>query len=178
MWFLIFASLNQLPSEYLDIIRAESIKYGLDPLLVSAVVYKESKFDKDSCYRGAHGLMQIQIRPMSCERSKGKALFIGLYNPRINIRRGVRLMAEWRRWWKSHHSKAEYHWLLHYNQGFGKCPKGKRHCKTEKRVPVRSGKIGGYAKRVLRIYKKIKRIKRKKVPPTPRLMWEEALSFN
>jgi hypothetical protein len=157
VWFLLAVSLTSLPQDYMKIVRAESKKFGFDPLLVAAVVYKESRFNNRACFRGSHGLMQIQLRPRSCKKSMSAAVAQGLYDPRTNVRRGLRLMFWWRRWWRKHHSRDGYHWLLHYNQGFGRCPKDKSRCKRSERIPVRTGKVGGYADRVLELYHKLKK---------------------
>lgn len=156
MWFVVAASLF-LPPQYMKIVRVEASRHGLDPLLVAAVIYKESRFSNGVCYLGSHGLMQIQLRPRFCVGSLLKAQFLGLYNPAVNIRRGVRLLKWWRTWWEKHHAQKSFHWLLFYNQGFGKCPGKKRYCAKVDRIPIRTGKIGGYADRVLKIYEELKR---------------------
>ena len=86
-----------------------------------------------------------------------KAAAQGLYDPRTNIRRGLKLMKWWKGWWMRYHRHDGYHWLLHYNQGWGRCPVGRRRCKRSERIPVRTGHIGGYADRVLKIYEELKR---------------------
>ena len=142
-------------SPHMSIVRVESEKSGFDPLLVAAVIYHESKFSSRACFRGAHGLMQIQLKvggKRTCAATKALAMKRRLYDPRTNIREGLRLMGWWRGWWKKHHSNADYHWLLFYNQGFGRCPPGKKRCPVRERNPVTTGRRGGYADRVLEIY--------------------------
>jgi soluble lytic murein transglycosylase-like protein len=161
VWLLLAVSLSSLPPQYMKIVRVEARRYGLDPLLVAAVIYKESRFTNRCCYRGSHGLMQIQLYEngsRTCKATMAKAVRLKLYDPRTNIRRGLKLMAWWRGWWRKHHRNDGYHWLLHYNQGFGRCPKSKPRCKKRERLPVRTGKVGGYADRVLKVYRKLKRI--------------------
>jgi hypothetical protein len=139
--------------ELAPIIGDVSASYRMDPLLVSAVIYKESKFKRGLCFHGAHGLMQIQLKNKSCNVAAARAGY--LYNNKTNIGRGVKMLSFWRKWCKdSNH--AGHHWLLHYNQGFGKCPDGKRTCNARKRIPITTGKIGGYAMRVFRIYNLLK----------------------
>lgn len=47
-------------SKYDDIIKKVSMKYGIDWLLVSSLVYQESQFDKEGIsHKGAFGLMQM-----------------------------------------------------------------------------------------------------------------------
>ena len=141
---------------YMPTIEQESRKHELDPLLVVAVIWHESRFHVRACYRGAHGLMQIQVRSRSCKRSAGFAGRKGLYDPDKNIRRGVELLAWWKSWWKKHPRRKRYHWLLHYNQGFGVCPGGCKKCSPSRRTPIRTGRIGRYARTVLRTYGKLK----------------------
>ena len=140
-------------AQYADQINKYSRRYKFNPLLVSAVIYVESGFARSTCYRGAHGLMQIQLKPRSCSLTKAEAVRQGLYNPSVNIERGVQLMSWWRGWWRRHHQHKGYHWLLFYNQGFGKCPPGKTRCALKDRNPVTVGRAGGYAERVLEIYR-------------------------
>jgi hypothetical protein len=140
----------------MKILWVEAKKFGFDPLLVAAVIQKESKFKNSLCYHGSHGLMQIQLGVKSCKDTMVQARAQGLYDPRTNIRRGLKLMLYWKNWWKKHHSQDGYHWLLFYNQGFGKCPSGKRRCFFHERNPVTTGKVGRYADRVLRIYEELK----------------------
>lgn len=122
------------------IIEDESRRAGVDPLLVAAIIQKESTFRNRACFRGAHGLMQIQAKSRSCSK-RARRKVRHLYNPRKNIRLGIRLM-KWAKYYcrKKHHKR--HHWLLHYNQG--------------SRIKTR-GHAGGYARRVLKIYRNMKR---------------------
>lgn len=146
-------------AQYAAHIDEAATKYDLPPLLIAAVAYRESRFRNNTCFRGSHGLMQIQLKGRSCKATRDEAKRRRLYNPRANILRGARLMAWWRGWWRKHHRHDGYHWLLHYNQGFGKCRQ--RGCSRKERIPIRSGKVGGYADRVLRVYSKLKRLEAK-----------------
>jgi membrane-bound lytic murein transglycosylase MltF len=162
MWLiLLLRSLSPDAGQYAHIIQQESERVGLDPRLVAAIIYKESKFKNGKCFRGSHGLMQIQLKPRSCKRSMAEAKRRGLYDPRKNIRRGVELAAWWKNWWRRFHKDDGYHWLLHYNQGFGRCADGGFKCAAKKRVPVTTGVRGRYADRVLKIYRKLKRATRR-----------------
>jgi soluble lytic murein transglycosylase len=80
------------PLRYQAIVQAHSRNYRLDPALLAAVIYTESKFDADArSSSGAIGLMQLL--PATAE---GIALHTGgsrfrvsdLYNPELNIRYG------------------------------------------------------------------------------------------
>lgn len=80
------------PLEYEQIIRGHARNYRLDPALIAAVIYQESKFDTDArSDSGAVGLMQLL--PATAQ---GIALRTGgtrfrpedLYDPEINVRYG------------------------------------------------------------------------------------------
>jgi peptidoglycan lytic transglycosylase len=80
------------PLKYEQIVRGHARNYQLDPALLAAVIYQESKFRSDArSDSGAIGLMQLQP-----ETAKGIAIRTGgsrfqtsdLYNPEINVRYG------------------------------------------------------------------------------------------
>ena len=80
------------PLHYEQIVRGHARNYHLDPALLAAVIYQESKFKADARSKsGAIGLMQLL--PGTAE---GIAVHTGgtrfrtadLYNPEINVRYG------------------------------------------------------------------------------------------
>lgn len=80
------------PLEYDHIVRGHARNYGLDPALLAAVIYAESRFDPNArSAAGAVGLMQLLP-----ETAKGIALRTGghrfvvadLGDPEINVRYG------------------------------------------------------------------------------------------
>jgi soluble lytic murein transglycosylase len=81
------------PLGYEQIVRGHARNYNLDPALLAAVIYQESKFKADArSESGAIGLMQLLP-----DTAKGIALHTGgsafrvddLYNPEINVRYGA-----------------------------------------------------------------------------------------
>jgi soluble lytic murein transglycosylase len=81
------------PLHYEQIVRGHAHNYSLDPALLAAVIYQESKFKADARSRsGAIGLMQLLP-----DTAKGIALHTGgtrfrvvdLYNPELNVRYGA-----------------------------------------------------------------------------------------
>jgi len=81
------------PLRYEQIVRGHARNYDLDPALLAAVIYQESKFKADAhSHSGAIGLMQLL--PAT---AKGIALHTGgtafriedLYDPEINVRYGA-----------------------------------------------------------------------------------------
>jgi len=86
------------PLRYDHIVRGHARNYGLDPALLAAVIYQESKFKADArSSSGAIGLMQLLP-----DTAKGIAIHTGgtafrvddLYDPEINVRYGA--------WYLSH----------------------------------------------------------------------------
>jgi peptidoglycan lytic transglycosylase len=81
------------PLSYEQIVRGHARNYDLDPALLAAVIYQESKFKSDArSSSGAIGLMQLLP-----DTAKGIALHTGgsrfrvedLYEPEINVRYGA-----------------------------------------------------------------------------------------
>jgi soluble lytic murein transglycosylase len=81
------------PLHYKQIVRGHAHNYHLDPALLAAVIYQESKFKADAESKsGAIGLMQLLP-----DTAKGIALHTGgsafrvddLYDPEINVRYGA-----------------------------------------------------------------------------------------
>jgi soluble lytic murein transglycosylase len=80
------------PLRYEQIVRGHADNYSLDPALLAAVIYQESKFEADArSESGAIGLMQLLP-----DTAKGIALHTGgsrfrvadLYDPELNVRYG------------------------------------------------------------------------------------------
>jgi soluble lytic murein transglycosylase len=81
------------PLAYEQIVRGHARNYRLDPALLAAVIYQESKFRPSARSRsGAIGLMQLQ--PATAEgiaiRTGGTRFRVDdLYEPEINVRYGA-----------------------------------------------------------------------------------------
>jgi len=81
-----------LPLAYTSVIREQASEKHLDPALIAAVIYAETKFDARTSPTGALGLMQIE--PATAEflahRSGGVSFQIAdLAEPRVNISYGA-----------------------------------------------------------------------------------------
>ncbi len=80
------------PLEYGAIVHAHARNYRLDPALLAAVIYAESKFDANAhSAAGAVGLMQLlpDTAEGIAERTGGKGFVASdLLNPEINVRYG------------------------------------------------------------------------------------------
>jgi soluble lytic murein transglycosylase len=81
-----------LPLSHADIIRQQAASKGVDPSLVAAVIYAESKFRDQTSHAGARGLMQITPATARyiAKLSGGTAFVQGdLATPQVNISYGV-----------------------------------------------------------------------------------------
>jgi len=81
------------PLKYESIVRGHARNYHLDPVLLAAVIYQESKFRSSArSHSGAIGLMQLQ--PTTAEgiaiRTGGTRFRVDdLYEPELNVRYGA-----------------------------------------------------------------------------------------
>ena len=80
------------PLEYEHIIRAHARNYDLDPALIAAVVYQESRFRPAArSESGAIGLMQLlpdTARGIALRTGGARFRVADLYDPEINVRYG------------------------------------------------------------------------------------------
>jgi soluble lytic murein transglycosylase len=81
-----------LPLRHDDVIRQQAAEKHLDPALIAAVIYAESRFRDQESHAGALGLMQV--RPQTAHliaRQSGGTQFVtrDLADPEINIRYGA-----------------------------------------------------------------------------------------
>jgi soluble lytic murein transglycosylase len=80
-----------LPLRYPDVIRQQAAEKHLDPALVAAVIYAETKFEPRDSAVGAVGLMQVMPQTASfLARRSGATTFTtaDLVNPQVNIAYG------------------------------------------------------------------------------------------
>ena len=81
------------PLRYEQIVLGHAKNYHLDPALLAAVIYQESKFNPDArSDRGALGLMQLlpETGKGIAERTGGTKFRVSdLYDPEINVRYGA-----------------------------------------------------------------------------------------
>jgi soluble lytic murein transglycosylase len=80
-----------LPLSYSSVIRQQAAEKHLDPALIAAVIYAETKFDPRPSSAGAEGLMQIlpQTAEFLARRSGATTFHVGdLGTPEVNIAYG------------------------------------------------------------------------------------------
>jgi soluble lytic murein transglycosylase len=106
-----------LPLRHEDIIRQQAHDKGLDPALIAAVIYQESKFADRTSSAGARGLMQItpDTARFIAKTSGGSAFTLeDLGTPQINIAYGSWYL----RWLMQHYDGNTTLTVAAYNAGF------------------------------------------------------------
>lgn len=81
-----------LPLRHEDIIRQQAADKDLDPALIAAVIYEESRFRDQTSHAGARGLMQVTpaTADFIAQRSGGTAFTSeDLATPQVNISYGA-----------------------------------------------------------------------------------------
>ena len=111
-----------LPLKHEDIIRQQADDKDLDPALIAAVIYEESRFRDQTSHAGARGLMQIT--PDTADfiaKHSGGDLFeqTDLATPQINIAYGSYFL----RYLLDHYDGNEGAALAAYNAGIGNVDK-------------------------------------------------------
>ena len=110
--------LAALPLRHDDIIRQQAADKDLDPALIAAVIYEESRFRDQTSHAGARGLMQITPQTADAiARHSGGTRFTqeDLSDPQINIAYGsyyLRLLLD-------HYDQNETLAIAAYNAGMG-----------------------------------------------------------
>ena len=81
------------PLRYNEVVLGHARNYRLDPALLAAVIYQESKFEADArSDRGAIGLMQLlpeTAKGIATRTGGSKFRVSDLYDPEINVRYGA-----------------------------------------------------------------------------------------
>ncbi len=111
-----------LPLKHEDIIRQQAADKDLDPALIAAVIYEESRFRDQTSHAGARGLMQITPDTAAfIARHSGGYRFEqdDLATPQINIAYGSYFL----RYLLDHYDGNEGAALAAYNAGIGNVDK-------------------------------------------------------
>jgi soluble lytic murein transglycosylase-like protein len=101
---------------YAELIAEHSAKHEIDPLLVTAITYRESRFAPHTASKGNYGLMQVRVTPKRRPRWVGREREV--MEPVRNIRMGVAELAMWRSYHRRECGVRNPHpWWSHYQHG-------------------------------------------------------------
>jgi soluble lytic murein transglycosylase len=121
------------PLRYEHIVRGHARNYDLDPALVAAVIYQESKFRADArSESGAIGLMQLlpaTARGIALRTGGSRFEVADLYDPEVNVRYGCWYLRNLLRKYGSVETA-----LAAYNGGQGNVDRGVRYPETRRYV--------------------------------------------
>ena len=107
-----------LPLNHASVIREQAAAKNLDPTLIGAVIYAETKFQPRESSAGAQGLMQLlPSTALFIAKKSGGTAFVpkDLADPSVNIRYGSWYL----RWLLDHYQGNEALAIAAYNAGLG-----------------------------------------------------------
>jgi soluble lytic murein transglycosylase len=122
-----------LPLEDTAVIRTQAAEKHLDPALVAAVIYAESKFNPRESSAGALGLMQLlpETAAFIARRTGGVDFTTAdLATPSVNVAYGTWYL----RYLLDHYGGAELPAIAAYNAGLGKVDEWVARAREEGRV--------------------------------------------
>lgn len=141
-----------LPLSDTSVIRTQAAEKHLDPALVAAVIYAETKFDPRESSAGALGLMQIlpETAAFIARRTGGVDFTTSdLATPEVNVAYGSWYL----RYLLDHYEGAELPAVAAYNAGLGKVDEWVAKAREEGRPLTASGipypETRAYVERVL-----------------------------
>ena len=142
------------PLQFQTIIEAHAVNYGLEPSLVAAVVYTESKFDpRAESSAGALGLMQLlpdTAQGIADRTGGGNFKTSDLYDPELNVRYGCWYLNALRDKYSDHPQALELA-LAAYNAGQGNVDRWVEATPDGRVVRIRFRETRDYVKRVERM---------------------------
>lgn len=142
------------PLQYQAIIDAHADNYGLEPSLLAAVIYTESKFDpRAESSAGAIGLMQLlpdTAQGIADHTGGGNYTAADLYDPELNIRYGAYYLARLQRKYRDHPQSLDLA-LAAYNAGQGNVDKWVAATPDGRRVRIPFRETRDYLERVHRL---------------------------
>jgi hypothetical protein len=114
---LLLSSLSPATAErYARLIDAEATRHQLNPLLMVALIHRESRFQRRAYSRGNWGLFQVRVSHTTNRHLVGNEHV--LFSPRVNIRIGAAMLAYWRRYHRRYCAgRKPHHWWSHYQHG-------------------------------------------------------------
>ena len=148
------------PLRYEAIVRAHADTYGLEPSLLAAVIYTESKFDPHAeSAAGAIGLMQLlpeTAQGIADHTGGGRFVVADLYDPEISIRYGSWYLQRLRHKYRDHPQALDLA-LAAYNAGQGNVDRWVAATPTGQAVRIPFRETRDYLERVHRLQRLYRR---------------------
>ncbi len=142
------------PLKYESIVLAHARNYRLEPSLLAAVIYTESKFDpRAESAAGAIGLMQLlpeTAQGIADHTGGGNYRTTDLYDPELNIRYGAYYLARLRHKYRDHPQALDLA-LAAYNAGQGNVDRWVAATPAGAPVRIRFRETRNYLQRVHRL---------------------------
>ena len=112
---LLLSSLSPATAErYAALIDREAERHQINPLLVVALIHRESRFNRRAVSGRNIGLGQVRVSATTHRKYLG--LEAKLLAPKLNIRLTVRMLAYWRGYHRRH-CRGGHLWNAHYQHG-------------------------------------------------------------
>ena len=145
---------------YDSIIVAKSEKYSLDPNLVKAIIWRESKFNQNAIgTKGEIGLMQLMkksaVKDWELYYKRSLAGQGVLFNPALNIEIGCWYLERCRRHWREY-AEPELLMLAEYNAGYSNVKKWLKNCNYRTGNLITRIKFKSTRQYIEKIFKKFK----------------------
>ena len=102
-------------AQYSRFIYRKATARKIDPLLVVALIYKESRFSRTTVSKKNYGLMQVRVSRTTNADLLGREHL--LHVPKVNLHRGLRLLSFWKRYHEKTCTSNKHFWTSHYQWG-------------------------------------------------------------
>ena len=142
---------QRYPLRYAAIVRGHAENYNLDPSLLAAVIYTESKFDATTVSgAGAVGLMQLlpdTAKGIAARTGGSRFVVSDLRDPEINVRYGAWYLEHLREKYRGRENAMDLA-LAAYNAGQGRVDEWIRESPAGQPVRIRFAETRAYIDRV------------------------------
>jgi hypothetical protein len=101
-------------AHYASLIERHCGSRGLDPLLVAALIYRESRCHARAYSQGNWGLLQVRVSHTTNPELRGREHV--LWSPERNLRRGCQMLSYWKRYHERRGCKG-HRWWAHWQWG-------------------------------------------------------------
>ena len=105
-----------LAQSYAVIVQREATARKIDPLLVLALISRESGFIRTSARKRNYGLMQVRVTRRLHAEYFGEEQ--RLFDAAVNVRAGVELLSHFRAYHRRRCGSSGHWWWAHYQWGY------------------------------------------------------------